>query len=191
MPKLSDPDTWLTQYGDALYRHAFARLHDPMAAEEMVQETLLGALKARDRYAGEASEKTWLFGILKHKIIDYLRKAVREQPHNDETVSFDALLENSFDERGHWKSGVSSWREPDKALEQTHFWNVLEDCVSRLPQRLSSLFALRELDGLDSHEICNILDISSTNNLWVMLSRMRLRLRQCLDVNWFGHEERI
>ena len=186
MSTLSDPATWLDQYGDILYRHALFRLNDPMAAEEMVQETLLAAWQGRARFSGKSSEKTWLVGILKHKVIDHLRKTIREQPHVDEQA-LDELIDASFDQRGHWQIDIEQWSQPDASLAQQQFWETLQDCVDQLPRRIAALFILREIDGLDSGEICKELEISTTNNLWVMLSRMRMRLRQCLDQRWFDH----
>ena len=186
MHTLSDPNTWPDQYGDALYRHAVFRLRDPMTAEEMVQETFIAALQARDRFAGQSTEKTWMVGILKHKIIDYVRKAVRENPHDETLGEFDTLLNESFDGRGHWKIDVNRWSLPDDQLENERFLNTLNDCVENLPKRLATLYILREIDGMDSETICKEMALSTTNNLWTMLSRMRMRLRQCLDLNWFG-----
>ncbi len=189
MNSLSDPNTWPDQYGDVLYRHAYFRLRDAMQAEEMVQETFLAALKSSDRFAGKSSEKTWLVGILKHKIIDHIRKAVRERPHEDDHMVFDPLEQESFDGRGHWQIDVKQWAHPDASLEQQQFWQTLEACVGRLPQRLATLFIMREIDHLDSETICKEMALSTTNNLWTMLSRMRMRLRQCLDQQWFGKTE--
>jgi len=185
MAALSDPSQWLTLYGDTLYRHALFKLGDAMSAEEMVQETLLAALQARHSFAGQSSEKTWLMGILKHKIIDYLRKAVRERPVIEEQQDVDALMDACFDQRGYWKIDVSHWSQPDESLEHSQFWDILALCLDKLPKRLHALFMLRELDGMESDAICKELDISSTNNLWVMLSRMRMRLRECLGQHWF------
>ncbi len=186
MPTLTDPNLWPDLYGDALYRHALFRLRDPMAAEEMVQETFLAALQGRDRFAGNSAEKTWLIGILKHKIIDHLRKTIRERPHNEASQPFDEMEESCFDNSGHWQIKVGRWSNPDNALDNEQFWRTLNDCVSRLPPRMATLFILREIDGLESEAICQEMALSSTNNLWTMLSRMRLRLRQCLELNWFG-----
>lgn len=183
---ISDPNGWAEQYGDILYRHAYFRLRDEMLAEEMVQECFLAALKARERFAGNSSEKTWLIGILKHKIVDHIRKAVREYAHDEDIQSFENLCNESFDGKGHWKIDVTPWSHPDQALEDQQFWKVLEECVAKLPKRLATLFVLREIDGLDSEAICKEMTLSSTNNLWTMLSRMRMRLRQCLDIHWFG-----
>ncbi len=182
----SDPCNWPDLYGDALYRHAYFRLRDEMLAEELVQETFLAALKAHERFAGNSAEKTWMIGILKHKIVDYLRKAVREQPYDESLQSLDEIQNESFDGKGHWKIDVNRWNNPDASLEQQQFWQTLQDCVARLPRRMATLFILREIDGLDSDTICKEMDLSSTNNLWTMLSRMRMRLRQCLEQQWFG-----
>ena len=184
----SNPAEWLDQYGDALYRFAMARLRDPALAEDLVQETLLAGLKARERFAGNASEKTWLTGILKHKIVDHFRKSSRETVQDIDDAMIGCAADSWFDERGRWRLDIGRWSSPEESLQQDQFWRVLTDCVERLPPRLSRLFVLREIDGLSSDEICEVLNISTTNNLWVMLSRMRLRLRNCLDANWFGKE---
>ncbi|MCI0418880.1 MAG: sigma-70 family RNA polymerase sigma factor, partial [Acidobacteria bacterium] len=144
------------------------------------------ALQARDRYAHKSSEKTWLFGILKHKLVDHLRKSNREVPLGQETETDAELDRVYFDERGAWRAELSSWSEPERSLEQSQFWRTLFDCVARLPQRSAALFILREIDGLSTEEICKVLNISTTNNLWVMLSRARMRMRECLEIRWFG-----
>jgi len=186
MHTLSDPSSWLDQHGDALYRHALFKLGDAMSAEEMVQETLLAALQSQHNFAGKSSEKTWLIGILKHKIIDHLRKVIRERPLDEDAHDIDALMEASFDQRGHWKIEVGHWSKPDLSLEQQQFWQTMERCVANLPKRQRALFMLREIEGIDSEQLCKEMDISSTNNLWVMLSRMRMRLRECLNQHWFN-----
>jgi RNA polymerase sigma-70 factor (ECF subfamily) len=191
MSKLSDPATWPDRYGDTLYRNALLRLRNKELAEDMVQEALLAAYASRDKFAGNSSEKTWLFSILKHKIIDYLRKASREQPLYQDVELFQDLMEESFDGRGHWTIDISQWSDPDKSLEQQAFWQILDKCIADLPPHLATLFMLRELDGLSSEDICKELNISTTNNLWVMLSRTRMRLRQCLDTNWFSREQEV
>ena len=75
-----DPGKWLDDHGDYLFKYASFRLRDDTAAEDAVQETFLAALKAYERFEGRGSERTWLVGILKHKIIDHFRKASREAP---------------------------------------------------------------------------------------------------------------
>ncbi len=183
-PGLSDPETWLESHGDYLYRYAFTRLQEPVEAEDAVQETLLAAIQARRRYAGQASERTWLVGILKHKITDHIRKSIRERPVDKDGV--DGTAGDMFDGRGKWKVEVSAWADPESALDQARFWQVFSDCIDNLPARLAKPFVLKEIDGMSSNDICAELDISTTNNLWVMLSRARMRLRGCLEQNWFA-----
>lgn len=179
---LSAPDQWLKLYGDILYRYGVARVRDVEVAEDLVQETLLAALKAKENYAGQAPEQTWLIGILKHKIIDYFRKASRERVEEfDEHI---VAEDDYFDQKGNWKVDFSNWSMPEKSMEQDEFMQVLQTCVERLPSRMSQLFVLREFDDLNSKEICEVLSISTLNNFWVMLSRIRVQLRHCLDINW-------
>lgn len=182
---ISDPATWVAQHGDALFRYALMKMRDPSQAEDMVQETFLAALKARHNFSGQSSEKTWLIGILKHKIIDHFRKHKREQSSDDiETLS--EQLDQQFDQRGHWDVSLARWQNPDQAHENEAFWKTFSACIAHLPDHLADLFILREIKGLTTEEICKLLDISTTNNMWVMLSRARMRLRNCLDSRWFN-----
>src|SRR3569832_1579799 len=185
MHMISNPDVWLDLHGDALFRYALLRLRDSMLAEDLVQESLLAAMQARARYSGASSERTWLIGILKHKIVDHLRKAHRETPAGDELADH---LDGLIDEHGHWRIDIAPWREPDRAFEQREFWRIFADCIEHLPRRLADALLLREIDGLDCEAICKELGIVTTNNLWVILSRARLRLRQCLDAHWFQRD---
>src|ERR1041384_4093503 len=79
----ADPERWVAEYGDYLYKYALIRLRDPFKAEDAVQETLLAALKARSSFGSRSAEKTWLVGILKNKVHDYFRKASREISFTD------------------------------------------------------------------------------------------------------------
>ncbi|MCF6324391.1 MAG: sigma-70 family RNA polymerase sigma factor [Gammaproteobacteria bacterium] len=185
MSSVSDPATWVAQHGDALFRYALMKMRDEAQAEDMVQETFLAALKARERFSGQSSEKTWLIGILKHKIIDHFRKYKREQS-SDDIESLTEQLNQQFDHTGHWSIPMRTWQEPEQAHENKEFWKVFAACIAHLPDHLADLFILREVKGLSSEEICKLLDISTTNNMWVMLSRARMRLRGCLDSRWFN-----
>ena len=189
---MPDPETWVDQYGDYLYRFALSRLQDRAAAEDLVQETFLAALHARENFKGRSSVTTWLTGILKHKIIDHLRKESRNQPVED-VEPFTPSLDDLFDEKGKWKVGPSKWTgSPSELYEQKEFWRILTQCLSELSGRLAQIFTLRELEELSTEEICKVFDISATN-CWVILYRARMLLRRCLEINWFGvkgHEGR-
>jgi len=185
-PALSQPESWLEQHGDALYRFAYSRLRNATQAEDLVQETLLAALQAREGFAGRSTERTWLIGILKNKLMDYLRKSAREQPLGT-IAETEAEIDAMFAADGHWKSPPSAWDNPTDALEQKQFWKIMTKCLESLPTRQAQVFAMCEFDGRDSAEVCKVFQIAATN-LWIMLHRARLRLRDCLDNLWFGRE---
>jgi len=182
---LVSPEKWLTQYGDVLYRYALSRVRSSSAAEDLLQETLLAGLNARKNYAGTASTQTWLIGILKHKIIDYFRRKQHENIpfENDEQQDIEALL---FDDKGHWRQTVNPLPGPEEDIQQDQFFGVLQHCIDALPPRQAKLFILRELEGLDNEQLCNILEINTMNHLWVLMSRARLQLRECLEIRWLG-----
>jgi len=184
MGALSDPETWVDQYGDYLYRFALSRIQDSSVAEDLVQETLVAALQARNSFKGRSSERTWITSILKNKIVDHFRKIKREQVV-DEIESPEGLMDELFDEKGEWQAGPAKWTiNPTELLEQKEFWKILSRCLSELSTMKARAFVLREMDGLSTEEICKVLNISPTN-CWVLLHRARMSLRQCLEINWF------
>ncbi|HLN98336.1 MAG TPA: sigma-70 family RNA polymerase sigma factor [Pyrinomonadaceae bacterium] len=193
-PNKPDAGVWLDQHGDYLFKYAVFRLRDATAAEDAVQETFLAALKAYTKFEGRGSERTWLVGILKHKIIDHFRHASREVTVGEEPDEFHdhrEFFERTDEWQGHWNNNhaPTDWQAtPADLLERDDFWKVFSDCVSPLPQRTASAFTLREIDGHSSEEICEMLNIT-VNNLWVMLHRARLHLRNCLEINWFKYRQ--
>ena len=182
---LTDPASWVDRHGDFLFRYALRRVHQAELAEDLVQEAFLGALQSRDRFAGGSSERTWLVGILKHKIVDRLRRQYREQPVS--TLADDGWGNDLFDQTGHWKNGPSQWAKPSAALENAEFGETMSRCLGKLPRALADAFSLREMTELPSAEVCRVLDVSP-NHLGVMMHRARLRLWRCLDLHWFGGE---
>jgi len=185
MITMPDPATWLDHHGNALYAYALMRVRDASVAEDLVQDTLLAAIRSVDRFKGESSERTWLIGILKHKVLDHLRRAGRERRLDEGMVPTEGEEAQHFDDRGQWRVEVAEWSSPERSLEREEFWQTLQDCVGKLPDRLAILFTLRELDGMDTDTLMETLNISSHNNVWVMLSRVRQRMRQCLETHWF------
>lgn len=179
-------EEWVNEHGSALYRYALARLQNQSTAEDAVQETFLAALVAQDRFTGKSSVRTWLIGILKHKIIDMIRKEGREQPMTEWIEAQDPAEDQFFDRRGRWKRGPAAWQvNPAKLLQQKEFFEVLHGCLGHLPEKQRRVFAMRELEAEDSREVCKLFDITPTN-LWVILHRARLKLRNCLEHNWFN-----
>lgn len=175
---------WLNQHGDYLYRFALARLRDPHLAEDVVQETFLAAIKSPD-FAGQSSPRTWLTGILKHKVIDVMRKNIREVAASDLMTDQDANMDDFFDEKGHWKEKPLAWDMPQDALEQKQFLGTLQNCMDKLPAKLAQLFLMRDIHETENEEICKELNISATN-AWVMLYRARMGLRKCIEIHWLG-----
>jgi RNA polymerase sigma-70 factor (ECF subfamily) len=181
---LENPETWVDRYGDYLYRFALTRVKDPALAEDLVQDTFLAALKGRKNFQHRSALQTWLTAILKHKIIDHLRRKIRVQPVEDiEAVG--ETVEGFFEKSGGWRLRPGNWDlHPGKILEQRQFMDTLYRCLAELPERLAKAFMLREMEGLSTDELCKSLQITPTNS-WVMLYRARTYLRRCLETNWF------
>ena len=171
-----------------LTRYALLQLRDPGAVEDVVQETLLAAIQGGARFSGKSTVKTWLTGILKHKIIDQVRRQLREQPllqsEDDDRTEAD-IIDALFKPDGHWLSFPANWGDPDNALEMKEFWQIFEMCSRLMPAKTARVFMMREVMELTTGEICKELDITATN-CWVMLHRARLSLRECLQAKWFG-----
>ncbi len=176
----------LESHRAALFKFAVLQLRDAALAEDAVQETLVAAIQGAGRYAGGSSVRTWLVGILKHKIADHFRKAGREQPLvlSDEESSFEDL-EMLFKEDGHFIEEPCAWTNPEDALSQSRFFEVLERCLDGLPRNAARVFAMREVMGAETDDICKELSITATN-CWVLLYRARMGLRACLEQRWFG-----
>ena len=188
----SNPETWVAEYGDDLFRFALVRLRDRSGAEDLVQETFLAALKAPASFRGEATERNWLMGILKNKIADYFRKLARETSLANVEFLQDVQAESlrkSVPDAGRWGHGVGpkEWVAMESSLERQEFWETLNDCSGKLPRNVAQVYAMREIDEVSAEKICAHLQISPAN-LWVMLHRARAALRRCLEIHWFGRE---
>lgn len=179
-----NPHDWLAEHGDYLYRFALVRLRDSYLAEEVVQDTLLAAMQGSG-YSGKSSARTWLTGILKHKIIDQFRRQQKEVAleYPDELADDDPGMDEFFMDRGHWLERPQNWGDPGSLLQQDQFLQVLQDCMTRMPEKLARIFMLREIEESDNEEICKELEITPTN-AWVMLYRARMGLRKCIEMNW-------
>jgi len=189
-----NPEKWVNEHGDYLYSYALMRVRNGELAEEIVQDTFLAALKACHNFSGQSSERTWLVGILKHKIVDHFRRVSRERPVADFEMSSsdDDLFQKSGEWIEHWtqEGAPKEWaNDPSQLVEQAEFWEIFNRCLAQLPARLAEAFKLREIDGLSSEEICQVLNVSP-NNLWVMLHRARSLLRRSLEVNWIAFQTR-
>jgi RNA polymerase sigma-70 factor (ECF subfamily) len=186
VPDEVDCQRWVERHGDYLYRYALRTVRRDDAAEDLVQDTLLAAWRGRAGFAGRSSERSWLTAILKRKVIDWLRAAVRERARTADTPAddFEAGL---FDDTHHWRKRPKKWANtaPDADATRAEFWEVVRSCSGKLPPRLRDVFVLRHLEESEAAEICQRVAITPSN-LWVMLHRARLRMWRCLTENWYG-----
>ena len=170
-----------------LLRVAQLQLRDPDLAEDVVQETLLAALGAQAGFTGKSSVKTWLTGILKHKIVDAIRQKQRQPifaASFDEETDLDEF-DPMFKDNGGWEAPPAQWGDPENALSRKQFFEMIQFCLEKLPPNTARVFMMREVMELESDEICKELTITA-NNLWVILYRARMALRQCLEQHWFA-----
>lgn len=180
-----NPEGWVTNYGDLLFSYAISRIYATETAEDLVQETFLSAYQARDKFKGESNEATWLVAILKRKIIDHYRKQSRN-PEEKVSEEFWPFIQEGHDEGG--------WAQEHKPLEWTIqqmgestedlFMEVMRLCLSLLPDKMAATFTLKAMEEQTTESICKELGISASN-LWVLLHRARLQLRECLETKWF------
>lgn len=176
----------LSRLHKPLLRFAQAQLRNEALAEDVVSETLLALLEKPDGFEGRSSLRTYATGILKFKIVDVLRQRGRELPIEPlDEQSMDDALDALFAADGHWREPPAAWQQPEQALEQAQFFEVLQGCVDRLPPRLGRIFMMREWLEQPTEDICTELDITA-NHCGVMLYRARMQLRECLDTRWFG-----
>lgn len=172
-----------------LVRFAQLQIRNQALAEDAVQDALIAVLEKPDRFNGQSTLRTYVTGILKFKIIDCLRASSRErQIDTAEDQSEDDAIDALFKADGHTVEQPKAWGDPDATLEQKDFFKVLEVCLEKLPAKTARIFMMREWLELETDEICKELAIT-TSNAWVLLYRARMRLRECLDLNWFGNRQ--
>ena len=188
-PATPVPALWPARFGDELYRFALSRVSDSETAEELVQESFLSALDGLATFRAEASERTWLFIILRRKIIDHYRRQARVSHVSLDELSDGGATEADFfrPENGHWmaQQAPASWLNADAALEQQELHEVIQRCQQRLPAQQGAVFAMRFVEELSTEEICQELGLSSAN-YWVIVHRAKLQLRRCLEKHGLG-----
>ena len=185
-----DPIHWVENYGDYLFNYAVVRVNDANKAEDLVQETFLAGLKAQARFRGESTERTWLTSILRRKIIDTYRKKYSSKEssfgEHEDTVFDGDFYRSEEPFRGHWLEGRgpnSYSLLPEGELEQAELVEIIRICMEGLQPQLAAAFSMKMIDEEDSDTICKELGITPSN-LWVMLHRARLKMRDCLEKKW-------
>lgn len=177
-----NPDTWIEKYADQLLGYAIVRVRDRDVAKDLVQESFFVALRSKESYRGELSEKNWLYLILRSRILDFYKK--KKEVNESQMQSDDGELSNSFLETGHWKSDAApkEWNA-DRMVESNEFMTILDQCRDKLSNLQQAVFTMKFIDGESSDDICKELNISSSN-YWVLVHRAKLQLRGCLEKNW-------
>jgi len=194
--KTINPELWLDKYGDDLFAWAYHRTGKKDLAEDLVQETFLSALKSMKNFRGDSTEKTWLFSILKNKIIDHYRKAFvkyeMEESRLGSQQAGESFIHKYFDTSGSWNKNQKphTWQEEEKHLLDDHeFRAVLQMCIDYLPEKWKALVLLKFMEEKQTSNLCKELNIT-TSNLWVMMHRAKLQLRQCIEENFVDGERR-
>jgi RNA polymerase sigma-70 factor (ECF subfamily) len=177
MPSHTFTEQALVTQRPVLFRYALLQVLDSELADDLVQETLLSALQSKADYQGKSGLRTWLVGILKHKIADHWRRNARETvaPVVNQVGEDDGEIEEDdfFMSNGHWNAGLQAWADPEAALKQQEFWAIYEACQNNLPPKMAKVFMLRELVGLEAYAK-KTLTIPTKKSLWVTTAR-RLR----------------
>ena len=177
------PDGWVDQYADYLFNYAIARISDSEIARDLVQETFLAGLKSAKNYQGTATERTWLIAILKRKVIDYYRKINSKKGKAEVRVNYRSDQESEGDWLEEQVADPASILEND-FIENEELGRAIQECISKLPKKQSTVFKMKTIRGLSTEDICNELGINPSN-LWVMVHRARTSLMGCLNENWF------
>lgn len=182
--KILSPKTWVDQYANYLFNYAITRVNDSEVAKDLISETFLAALKSKDKFKGDATERTWLVSILKHKIIDHYRKINSKKGKAE--IRMDYSSENL---EGSWleervKDQFDMNAEED--IENTELGLAIENCLDNINSKQAQIFRMKTMQNYDTQAICNVYNISPSN-LWVIIHRARKSLADCLDRSWFKH----
>ena len=180
-----DSNAWVDEHGDYLFRFAVKQLKNTSLAEDMVQDTLVSAMTAKNSFSSISSVRTWLTAIMKNKIVDYWRRHGREISISDlmNESEEDSSVDDFFDKTGHWAEMPNVYPNPDSALENKQFWGIFEHCLSKLRPQQAEVFLAKEVHGMDNDEISESYSLNS-NNVWVLMHRARVALGKCLEIHW-------
>lgn len=186
-------DGYLDEIRRDMIKFAHLQLRDEAQAEDVVQEALVAALDNTREFAGRSAVKTWIFAILKNKIVDLIRLQVRTtnvSALSAEEESLDQAFESLFKTNAHWSPGSrpSNWGDPEESLREQRFWEVFDACLKHLPENTARVFMMREFLEFETAEVCQELSLT-TSNCNVILHRARNGLRRCLESNWFSAGE--
>jgi RNA polymerase sigma-70 factor, ECF subfamily len=165
--------TVVQDHAKPLYRAARGLGFREEEAEDMVQDVFATFLETLDRFEGRSQVRTWLFGILHHKVMERRRDQYRDQQNDP----IDEVFESRFDTHGNW---MRPPQDLEQLLASQQIGEAIKHCLETLPTTQREVFVLREIEECETGEICKILSISITN-LSVPIHRARIRLRECIE----------
>lgn len=180
-----DPTHWNQNHRDYLTHYAIGKMRNPSLADDMVQETFMAAWKARERFQGRATERTWLTRILLNKISDFYRSASRRPSVLTSQIETESTTDETLDALNYAENGDSAkaHEQPARAAENAEFLRLVEECLENVPKQAADAFRMRELQGMETEDIISKLDITP-NHLWVLIHRAKKSLRKQLEVVW-------
>ena len=183
---------YLNDLRQQMIKFALLQLSSFQQAEDVVQEALTSAFEHLKSFSGRAAFKTWVFAILKNKIVDLIRQKNRLITMSElfDNQEHDLSIDELFDKVGHWQKDEAphAWQSPEEMMEQQDFWIVFDACLNHLPAKYAQVFMLREMIELSSDEICEKLQLT-ISHLNVLMYRSRARLRECLENKWLLQED--
>lgn len=177
------PDKWVDRYADYLFNYTVTRVSDPEIAKDLVQDTFIAGLKSAKNFKGDAAERTWLIAILKRKVIDHYRKINSKKGKAEVRMNYSSQT----DAEGDWleeRIADPNSNFETNALENEELGLAIQNCISKLPKKQAQVFTMKTIQGMETEDICNALNINASN-LWVMIHRARTGLMDCLNQNWF------
>ena len=178
-----DPSLWPEQYGEYLVNYARSKVSDHALAEDLVQDTFLAAWKGRKGFRGDCTERTWLTGVLRNKVIDHYRSAARRPTVREADVT---ISDDRADGGEGWiesQPEESPGADPVVITEQREFMTILEQALAKLPELAGRAFRMREIQGYSTEEITRVLNITQ-GNLWVLIHRAKSALRNQMEMAW-------
>ncbi|WP_223879444.1 sigma-70 family RNA polymerase sigma factor [Dechloromonas sp. CZR5] len=188
--KLLIDDQFVAEVRRDMLKFAQLQLRDAALAEDAVQEALVAALAGERSFSGRSALKTWVFSILRNKIVDLIRvqsRTTNVSALGDDEADMDATFEALFKDNAHWRPEARpfGWGDPAETLREERFWEVFETCLNHLPEKTARVFMMREFLEFETDEVCRELSLT-VSNCNVILHRARNGLRRCLEGSWFA-----
>lgn len=177
------PSDLVHQFSDDLFRFAFSKTKNKVVSEDLVQDTFIVAVTKLDTFRGESTHKTWLISILRNKIADHYRKKskdnISDKELNDQTYSFSP--------NGTWNEENKPFvfEEQEHLLDNQEFTAIFLNCIEGLPPLWNAVIKMKYINPVKSKQICKELEITDTN-LWQIVHRSKLKLKDCLNGNWLN-----